>query len=626
MQTTDRAAVAKALGVAPEKVQIFTMMSGGDYGRRSTPTSDYVVEAARVSAAYRQPATCRSRRSGRARTTCAAAITARWCCIGSTSASTAAARCGLAARRRRPVGAEGFAARAHDDSQKRHRSRPHRRRGEQPVRFPDAGLGPSAGRRRAGPVMALGRQYAYGVRDGDARRRTRARGPPGSGRVPDGAAVQPRAHAPSPGARTGRRQVGLRRTHAARRPCVGVAMHETAGTVVAYVTEVSIEARQPRVHRVTAGVHAGRIVNPTGAEAQIQAVRCSASRRPSRVSRSTSSMVRPATASPTLAGADAGSSAGGRVLRPVGRTSDRVERGRRAADRTGGRQRRVRSDRRADARVAVRADAGRVDRAALPAAAAAEDDPYADRRPAVAGCRKAKTAALKPKVSQSRRRASQRGAQVSPSQAESRHPVHRRSQEANDDLMPVIGLASRSRDGRMRACGRGRFSTGHPDQCRDPDRTRTESVVGVRSVFPRPRKRAGVTWRWPIDAAWKACAGRPRCGAPNPAPPPAPDSTKPSPPPPPTAEPKRSTPAPSMDKRHAPVSRTKKPNNATPITCRAVFNNPTPHRLRAAHRRERRVRDGRYRQRDAAACQHRYREQPVGLRSDRRPHRQITDR
>ena len=80
----------------------------------------------------------------------------------------------------------------------------------------------------------------------------------------------------------------------------GVAMHETAGTVVAYVTEVSIEARQPRVHRVTAGVHAGRIVNPTGAEAQIQAVRCSASRRPSRVSRSTSSMVRPATpASPT---------------------------------------------------------------------------------------------------------------------------------------------------------------------------------------------------------------------------------------------------------------------------------------------------------------------------------------
>ena len=50
----------------------------------------------------------------------------------------------------------------------------------------------------------------------------------------------------------------------------GVAMHETAGTVVAYVTEVSIEAQQPRVHRVTAGVYAGRIVNPTGAEAQIQ--------------------------------------------------------------------------------------------------------------------------------------------------------------------------------------------------------------------------------------------------------------------------------------------------------------------------------------------------------------------
>lgn len=47
-------------------------------------------------------------------------------------------------------------------------------------------------------------------------------------------------------------------------------MHETAGTAVAYVTEVSIQAQQPRVHRVTAGVYAGRIVNPTGAEAQIQ--------------------------------------------------------------------------------------------------------------------------------------------------------------------------------------------------------------------------------------------------------------------------------------------------------------------------------------------------------------------
>lgn len=52
LQTSDRAAVAKALGVAPEKVQIFTLTSGGDYGRRSTPTSDYVVEAAHVSAAY----------------------------------------------------------------------------------------------------------------------------------------------------------------------------------------------------------------------------------------------------------------------------------------------------------------------------------------------------------------------------------------------------------------------------------------------------------------------------------------------------------------------------------------------------------------------------------------------
>ena len=50
----------------------------------------------------------------------------------------------------------------------------------------------------------------------------------------------------------------------------GVAVHESFGTVVAHVVEVSIENGRPKVHRVTAGVHANRIVNPLTAEAQIQ--------------------------------------------------------------------------------------------------------------------------------------------------------------------------------------------------------------------------------------------------------------------------------------------------------------------------------------------------------------------
>ncbi|PWK37841.1 xanthine dehydrogenase family protein molybdopterin-binding subunit [Cupriavidus plantarum] len=50
----------------------------------------------------------------------------------------------------------------------------------------------------------------------------------------------------------------------------GVALHESFGTVVAYVVEVSVSKGEARVHRVTAGVHCNRVVNPLTAEAQIQ--------------------------------------------------------------------------------------------------------------------------------------------------------------------------------------------------------------------------------------------------------------------------------------------------------------------------------------------------------------------
>jgi len=50
----------------------------------------------------------------------------------------------------------------------------------------------------------------------------------------------------------------------------GVAVHESFGSVVAYVAEVSLKDGRPVVHQVTAGVHANTIVNPKNAEAQIQ--------------------------------------------------------------------------------------------------------------------------------------------------------------------------------------------------------------------------------------------------------------------------------------------------------------------------------------------------------------------
>jgi len=50
----------------------------------------------------------------------------------------------------------------------------------------------------------------------------------------------------------------------------GVAVHESFGSVVAHVAEVSIVGGNPKVHRVTSGVHCGTVVNPDGARAQIE--------------------------------------------------------------------------------------------------------------------------------------------------------------------------------------------------------------------------------------------------------------------------------------------------------------------------------------------------------------------
>ncbi|CAN5155925.1 xanthine dehydrogenase family protein molybdopterin-binding subunit [soil metagenome] len=50
----------------------------------------------------------------------------------------------------------------------------------------------------------------------------------------------------------------------------GVAVHESFGSVVAYVVDVSMVEGAPKVHAVTAGVHANQVVNPTASIAQIQ--------------------------------------------------------------------------------------------------------------------------------------------------------------------------------------------------------------------------------------------------------------------------------------------------------------------------------------------------------------------
>lgn len=51
-QTIDQATVASVLGLKPEQVTINTMFAGGGFGRRATPTSDYLADTARVMKAW----------------------------------------------------------------------------------------------------------------------------------------------------------------------------------------------------------------------------------------------------------------------------------------------------------------------------------------------------------------------------------------------------------------------------------------------------------------------------------------------------------------------------------------------------------------------------------------------
>ncbi len=52
-QTIDHAAVVSATGMKPEQVTVNTMMAGGGFGRRAVPTSDYIVEAVAIAKAAR---------------------------------------------------------------------------------------------------------------------------------------------------------------------------------------------------------------------------------------------------------------------------------------------------------------------------------------------------------------------------------------------------------------------------------------------------------------------------------------------------------------------------------------------------------------------------------------------
>ncbi len=55
-QTIDQGTLAAVLGLKPEQVELNTMMAGGGFGRRAVPTSDYMAEAGQIAKAWRTSA------------------------------------------------------------------------------------------------------------------------------------------------------------------------------------------------------------------------------------------------------------------------------------------------------------------------------------------------------------------------------------------------------------------------------------------------------------------------------------------------------------------------------------------------------------------------------------------
>lgn len=270
-QTIDRMAVARALGVAPRTVQIFTMPAGGSYGRRATASSDYIVEAAQVANAYSalghqgpvkvmwsreddmrggyyRPMTLHrvdiALDGNGAVQTWNHMVVSQPILKGSPLAGTMVVN-----------GVDRTLTDGVTDT---------------PYGFPmqvsvhqtdsdvPAQWWRSAGHTHTAFVMeTLVDELAHAAKqDPVAYRMARLQGPEHARhRQALQLAVDKSGYGTQP----------LPAGHAH-----GVAMHESFGTVVAYVTEVSMFKGQPRVHRVTAGVHANRIVNPLGAEAQVQ--------------------------------------------------------------------------------------------------------------------------------------------------------------------------------------------------------------------------------------------------------------------------------------------------------------------------------------------------------------------
>ncbi|SPK73276.1 putative Isoquinoline 1-oxidoreductase subunit beta (Large chain) (IorB) [Cupriavidus taiwanensis] len=270
-QTVDQAAVARTLGLAPDKVVLNTMMAGGGFGRRAVPTSDYIVEAANVlkawvAAGHTEPLKVvwsreddirggyyRPLHLHRARIGLDAqgkVVGWQHTIVGQSILKGTPFEPFMVKNGVDATMTEGIVENDYDLPL------------QMSVHHPQVDV----------PVLwwrSVGNTHTAFVKETLAdEMAAAARQDPVAFRL---ARLDEKKHARHRAAlqlaveKSGYGKRKLPKGHA-----WGVAVHESFSTVVAYVVDVSLVKGEPRVHRVTAGVHANRVVNPLSAEAQIQ--------------------------------------------------------------------------------------------------------------------------------------------------------------------------------------------------------------------------------------------------------------------------------------------------------------------------------------------------------------------
>ena len=261
----DQAAAAKILGFNPDQVTVNTVFLGGGFGRRATPSSDFVVEAVHIAKAsgqfikmvwtreddmksgYYRPAYIHNVKVGLN----AQGIPAAWQHnIAGQSIMEGTMFAGMIKNGIDETSVEGIADSPYLDAIPDHYIGLHTTKSPVPVLWFR-----SVGNTHTAYVMETmidALAHAAG-QDPVAYRRTLLKGHARHLSALNLAAEKAAWDQPLPAGRFR-----------------GVAVHEAFGSYVAEVVEISMEKGQPKVHKVTCAIDCGVAVNPDGVRAQME--------------------------------------------------------------------------------------------------------------------------------------------------------------------------------------------------------------------------------------------------------------------------------------------------------------------------------------------------------------------